>query len=138
MEYGKLRAADLRIGNLVYYNNEPELTNPDIIEVETIQSDGINYIDGSVDYRIEDLKGIPLTGEWLDKFGFKIDGTKITADNLHNGSFILENWGDFIDNTNIELYYTAGESIKYSCQIKHVHQLQNLYFALTGEELTIK
>jgi hypothetical protein len=22
--------------------------------------------------------------------------------------------------------------------IKHVHQLQNLYFALTGEELTIK
>lgn len=27
---------------------------------------------------------------------------------------------------------------EYNIEIKYVHQLQNLYFALTGEELTIK
>ena len=31
--------------------------------------------------------------------------------------------------------FNYGESIMY---IKYVHQLQNLYFALTGKELTIK
>jgi hypothetical protein len=32
----------------------------------------------------------------------------------------------------------ADESIVTLKSIKHVHQLQNLYFALTGEELTLK
>ena len=37
------------------------------------------------------------------------------------------------DGTLKECFYKNGYFI-----IKYVHQLQNLYFALTGEELTIK
>jgi hypothetical protein len=35
-----------------------------------------------------------------------------------------------------ENFYTVLNGVKLI--LKHVHQLQNLYFALTGEELTIK
>lgn len=34
--------------------------------------------------------------------------------------------------------YTAGEGLRLSMQILYVHQLQNLYFALTGKELEVK
>lgn len=39
-----------------------------------------------------------------------------------------------------QLFYVFMNSTKedYHIEIKTVHQLQNLYFALTGEELTLK
>jgi len=96
------------------------------------------------DYSINEdlLSPIPLTEEWLLKFGFNSNS-----------------WGEFdlngicLDCENTDKYewilYLEGESVKpieskneYVCRIyppielKYVHQLQNLYFALTGEELT--
>jgi len=68
-------------------------------------------------------KPIPLTEEWLMNFGFKQWGDKYTFGlkgiNIHHRKrgFVLR------------------KSIPI---IRYVHQLQNLYFALTGEELTIK
>lgn len=66
---------------------------------------------------------IPLTEEWLLKFGFSIKGFKggyqICTSSL--GGWILDNG--------------------FSCvgiEFEYVHQLQNLYFALTNEELKIK
>lgn len=38
-------------------------------------------------------------------------------------------------NENCTHCFTDGT---FAAEIKHVHQLQNLYFALTGEELTLK
>ena len=70
-----------------------------------------------------DLSPIPLTEEWLLKFGFE---WKIQHQGFYNGRFK-------IDEKYKEGYrlYFGGEKI----DVKHVHQLQNLYFALTGEEL---
>jgi hypothetical protein len=79
---------------------------------------------------------IHLTEEWLLKFGFEkkdveigygindimveyeLDGYSFTQDNTGKWYLLHYNW-------NTEHF-------------KYVHQLQNLYFALTGEELTIK
>jgi hypothetical protein len=55
-------------------------------------------------------------------FGFNLGCT----DWMNNG-FIIYQYGD-----NFVFEYREGVKVKY------VHQLQNLYFALTGEELTIK
>ena len=73
---------------------------------------------------------IPLTEDWLKKFGFEthdhhdyfIDISKIGE--IHSWFSIFS--GD-------EFYYINEFDVK----ISYVHQLQNLYFALTGEELKI-
>jgi hypothetical protein len=71
---------------------------------------------------------IPLTEQWLKDFGFELndnaffyvkDGLHIQVSNFNIG------WGRKWDR------YPSDMDIK----IYYVHQLQNLYFALTGEEL---
>jgi hypothetical protein len=70
-----------------------------------------------------DLQPIPLTEEWLLKLGAK-------KDKIDNTYYLSE----------LEIILPNFFRYKTSMirRIEHVHQLQNLYFALTGEELTIK
>ncbi len=75
------------------------------------------------------IQPIPLTEEWLLRFGFdKNDehGVFLMVIRVLNKNIILECAENcvWIDDSMI------------SCE--YVHQLQNLYFALTGEELTLK
>ena len=75
---------------------------------------------------------IPLTEEWLFKLGFE----------LINNDFYRSR------NSELELHWTVnknkmipeynGKRLITGYNFKYVHQLQNLYFALTGEELTFK
>lgn len=69
---------------------------------------------------------IPLTEEWLLRFGFEKDRSGYRLDDINSLSF-SENY--------IVCWHDKVLGIK---QIEYVHQLQNLYFTLTGEELTIK
>ena len=77
---------------------------------------------------------IPLTDEWLFKFGFEKTlnqyrkPTLLNKIGYNNIPFILL----FLDN---QYQY---DDLRFRTNIKYVNQLQNLYFALTGEELTIK
>jgi hypothetical protein len=76
---------------------------------------------------------IPLTEELLLKFGFKIN-----MDNFDWNAGIGTNC---IDDFELSLRYTdnVGWFYKSKCTpIKYVHQLQNLYFAITNKELTLK
>ena len=121
-----MKAEYLRIGNYVYDGKEA-------IAIDIIS---LRYM---VDNKgIEIFKPIPLLDEWLDKLGFKkeFDGcysTEKTAfpiwRNIHNNVVGLK-WNEF--------YAGTGGVIKSVVHLKHVHQLQNLYFALTGKELVIK
>lgn len=71
------------------------------------------------------LKPIKLTNEWLKKLCFVHD--------LDTNTFCLKP---------ITLYKQDGifwcDILWDSLEIKSVHQLQNLFFALTGTELTVK
>lgn len=79
-------------------------------------------------------EGIPLTPEWLERFGFykvgeddwRISEFRIRFTEFDQPAFNLWTNGDS------EFCESIGQDIKY------VHQLQNLYFALTGEELELK
>ena len=74
---------------------------------------------------------IPLTEEWLIKFGFEkwLDGVyyiEISNEQCEYNLRIFEDIGHvFIDHNK-----------RIMIDLKHVHQLQNLYFALTNKELT--
>ena len=121
-----IEAKDLRIGNYfeVY---EKRIEQVSELRLTSIQ----NYIN---EYFEVDCKPIPLTEEWLIKFGFGIsEFDNEMIDNVSLKDVVI---GYNYDRGILEL---EGETESlYLNHIKHVHQLQNLYFALTGEELTIK
>jgi hypothetical protein len=118
-----IKASDYRIGNIIYQNGK--ITIIDSLERSVNDWDRTNY------KRTIDTNPIPLTEEWLLKFGFDYYKS--------NNSYQLDTklgfsiWGRIISGFNV--YYESdeiGETFKY------VHQLQNLIFALTGNELTMQ
>ena len=117
-----MEAKELRIGNLVYDINNK------IIEIEEVLRYKISFSFklgiGFAGYK--SIKPIPLTEEWLIKLGFK----EVNPKRGIISSFIKN--GIQIDISNSGNYYYKN------ILILSIHQLQNLYFALTGEELTIK
>jgi hypothetical protein len=69
------------------------------------------------------FKPILLTEEWLLKLGY------IKKTPFFENNSIIEFYETYDKILRCELYGMTVDNIKY------VHQLQNLYFALTGEEL---
>jgi hypothetical protein len=144
-----MKANELRIGN--YVNCPKDGQNPFRIDLLDFVSCGIGKFgmiyDKSVHpltWYLQDLQPIPLTEEWLLKFGFG----KEKVNDLYDNAFIK------YDVLSSDLYlrpsYMGGyywgfnvpgklDNELYDAKnIKYVHQLQNLYFALTENELEIK
>lgn len=131
-----MEAKDLRIGNWVYRDHE----------ITDVHHSTLRYLCEN------DSKGfykpIPLTEEWLIKFGLRIFKNKefnnkisavIIVDEFHN---ILINESSY--SSQLQVYLNTNFKDKESNKItvlieyiEHVHQLQNLYFALTGNELEL-
>ena len=135
-----MKANELRIGNRARI---PCFT--DFVEVEL-------SIDNIKDFHkgLIEIKPIPLTEEWLIKFGLynnlklnynKRQGVEYRFSKKKLGTYIIKR---YYNNSlyNMQFVYDdkhnniPNEHIWVN--IKHVHQLQNLYFALSGKELTIK
>lgn len=128
-----IQANELRLGNLL---NSDKDTHSHTRKVSGIGHENhIVYLD-SIHNRISSeridighLKPIPLTEEWLLKFGFKNNGQNI---------YDLPSWVPYLrerKRKNQKWYQVFNVA---DCNIEYVHQLQNLYFALTGEELEVK
>ena len=85
---------------------------------------------------IGEFKPIPLTEEWLVKFGFSKatdDSFELNLDNMWSKIVIKDDMSFGIEEIN------GGGSVCFeNDRLDYIHRLQNLYFALTGEELTIK
>jgi len=79
------------------------------------------------------LRGIPLTEERLKKFGFlRWDDEGFYFEAIPN---VLKIFLYPIENSNS---FAVHWDHNWITSIKFVHQLQNLFFCLTGEELKIK
>lgn len=124
----KLQANEFRIGNLVKY--EGNVYAIDSISKEFPTLNTMEFGIGVVDWN--NIEPVPLAEELLVKVGFekqKNNWKKLT---------ICNDW------TNIFWESLAGIEIsvnKHSIMLPHinyVHQLQNLYFTLTNEELTLQ
>lgn len=112
-----MEAKDLRIGNLVKWVDD---------ETQVIPITATRLINFSVG--MEDIEPIPLTEEWLMNFGFIIDYDKGCYFKEFNRSCLYIDSEEFI-------IYIAGDEI---CTLEYLHQLQNLFFAITGRELERK
>ncbi len=112
-----MKAEELRVGNLII--NDYGLKNKVEI-VRLLSKFQINKLDGSY------YRPIKLTEEWFNKLGFKW-GYDSTGDKAFCKGFYGVDYEG----------YATYRDIVLDCKIIYVHQLQNLYFSLTGEELTL-
>jgi len=110
-----MKATELRIGNYVRTTVTHTEFKTNIDELTVILSEPKDH----------QLEPIPLTEEWLLKFGFE----RNVLNAKHNDII-------YYSENNIGVKGILGMVKPSKCI--YVHQLQNLYFALTGEELTIK
>ena len=119
-----MKATELRIGNLIEYKIKDKLDErKEWWEVSKVDFQDLTWLDSNPEDT--DFRPIKLTEEWLLKFGFvkkEIGYSKLTE----MEQCFLISFGK----------HTSVNGIKFNNEIKTVHQLQNLYFSLTGEELT--
>jgi hypothetical protein len=124
-----MRAEELRIGNWIEERFQSASVKKPISE-----RDMHDIIYGAPEF----WHPIPLTEEWLKRFGFNHyscdgDGYWYLGEQLTDCGGV-----GFVD-YDFTIYKDSdgswGSETITMRNVKYVHQLQNLYFALTGEEL---
>jgi hypothetical protein len=121
-----IKANELRFGNIVF-----ELES---VIVHSINEHGINRDKQGVVIPFDMLTGIPLNAELLEKCGFEtnMDDPENKWLRLKTRNHVFE--AD--ESTQFEIVYVDVHGYKVGFA-KHLHQLQNLFFALTGQELEV-
>jgi hypothetical protein len=123
----KLESRELRIGNWV------SMAEYGVQQISSYNIYQLNLMEAGA--KVADyyhlIEPIPLTEEWLVKFGF-FEKYKSTSNRWNIKWFEIHDIED--DNGYLEGRFMYD----FRLHIQHVHNLQNLYFALTGEELTLK
>jgi hypothetical protein len=126
-----MKTNELKIGNYIIYNND------EIGVLSGVQDFLINNgkvaINQRIDifYNIETIKPIELNKEWFNKLGMTYYSLP-TKSNRSVGYYTLKYGNRFKINSSDGNY----SFINFRKEVKYVHELQNLYFAITGEELT--
>jgi len=108
--------SELREGNFIFYSGEVLQLNHKNIDL--VYTKGVKF-----------LEGIEINVNWLENFGF----------------FYINGSGDnstfFQQGVKVELSDDLSTVYIHSLEIrkiKYVHELQNLFFALTGNELVYR
>lgn len=90
----------------------------------------------------KEIESIPLTPAILEKAGWKQNTTLPHLYFFHGLKYdVNRRCLTILRSCNMageSQPHICGKSIGDNIQVKYIHQLQNLYFALTGEELTIQ
>ncbi len=136
-----MEATELRVGNIVqelqFDEGVVQFSHQVVVrghDIELLEVNG--YLDDA-----RHFTGIPLTEELLLRLGFK-EGNAVHSEgfsiDVQETDFYLRHcfhggyyWGfNLKDKMDCELYDVLP--------LKYVHELQNLYYALTGKELSLQ
>jgi len=121
-----MKTTELRIGSFIKEIGQQELFRVWGIYHEKC-NDKINLFPAAL------FEPVCISEEILLKFGFELDQYSKTIWTKDNGINTVR--------LSIDVFYSNFEAdydaiVSFKCP-KYVHQLQNLYYCLTGEELTI-
>lgn len=125
MEAKDLKATELRIGNLAFEKDN-----------------GVITIDGAMIKWLEEgsyrgIEPIELTEEWLEKLGFQNIDDEIDFSEWQNEWVLI--YGNGSDKQEpFRFNYSLNEKGEdIFIELLFVHQLQNLFYCLCGQELTL-
>lgn len=131
---------ELRIGNIVMHPTvlrAPVIIPTKISPVQALERGYAGFLEDEImtgiDVPYQHLAGVPVTEGLLKAIGFYDYGSK-TRCMAYGGvlnPFVLELHGNN--------WYWEYSKVGIKCQraIKHLHDLQNLYYALTDKEIEI-
>ena len=131
-----IAANELRIGNLFYQIDRSNTAHlPITIPMKVLEINMFNVLACLADENpammktipvisMSDLSPIPLTPEILEKLGFEFDTITFSK------SYFLLAEGD----NGFDVWIGGLSKVKLN-PIKYVHELQNLFYAITKEEL---
>lgn len=126
-----MKEYELRLGNLVIRHDVQDV--PFTMLVCRIDGDGFVALSAgtySVSCMMKELSGIPLTPDWLERAGFKPESQFIGVyprfRHKESRHHIYLKDGKF-------LYRVPGVTLR---EIEFMHTLQNIFYSLTGTELT--
>ncbi len=127
----KLNHKEFRIGNLVEYDGR-------VFEIDSVSEvlptlNTIEFGIGVVDWN--NLKPIQLNEDWLVKFGFENVDDEIDYSEFVLNYVTIE--GNGSDKQEPFHFVRDVDYRERKTEIKYVHQPQNLYWCLCGEELKI-
>lgn len=122
-----IQTNELRIGNWVR-DTESDMN------IKVAGLDPYEIFVGEIDeekeiYDCRDIEPIPLADELLEKCGFKDTGDNVFIHNLYF---------DIYKDKDGYYPYNFHEGVCFGCAIDSLHQLQNIFFSLTGKELEIE
>jgi len=139
-----MKVEELRKGNYILGCDETEIDRGngiyEDVEIEEIVQfigydpfEGWFWTEGGDREEYRHFQEIPLTEDWLLRLGFEYVMCEDGIDGFARNGFAF---------INIQQFRMLVSGDEYAVLIEHdiqyVHQLQNLYFALTGDELTLK
>lgn len=135
----KLTAKEIRIGNIIISGNNGKYYEDGIIgKVLEIGNDEREFeqiyceCEESFEWFFKDnYFSIPLTKEWLLKLGFKI--IRVTKE---DNNIWRKDWTEGYFELEEIISFFFGSPI-YSTEIKTIDHLQNLYYFVTCEELSV-
>lgn len=143
-----INANELRIGNYVKFTTEDKSFVSQIYQF----NDGLTKVTSGTysasigyPYKGVSVEPIPLTEDWHNKFGVIKDGFNQFEYKYAVGKSIIFT-GDYVYLLNTNSINGERSLSDHICTLwnkdierrdMYVHEWQNLYFALTGEELTI-
>jgi len=125
-----MTASELRIGNIT-----------DKGAIVNLLESGIHVGRGKC-FNYDEVNPVELSPDWLERLGFEnISRTNIFVKVVHRiGATKLKSLAVYLDENSYTVaivdYYTGVEKTDLlHLNYKYLHQLQNLYHSLTGQEL---
>lgn len=127
---------ELRIGNFIEYKDFKELDNDNNFDWKVIRVDTDTI--AAVQHFNTQFRRILLTEEWLIKLGFR--DSKFDTDYRLYPNENIQIIASIVEDKACVMFYTRTIHTDYKpiyIPIHYLHDLQNLYYALTREELKI-
>lgn len=148
-----IKPKELRIGNTLQIEQSGHIEYVTVYGLHPedfyVNIECRDIANGCYDNKHNDLQQVPLTPEILEKCGFEKDvfmGYQILIDNKEmstvskklyfSGDYLyLEEWRDGVKTYERDLITLWNKDVMKTF---YLHQLQNLIYSLTGEELEVK
>lgn len=129
-----MTANELRIGNFVTLESDIDCTNPLTVNcIEDTPRIGIKESPPLWGYFSEDeIKPIPITEDWLIRFGFEKNDVGFYILILPNKNKVY-----LSADVKFQSFEVCQNGYGFETECSFVHQLQNLFYCLCGTEITL-